>query len=208
VVPPRAGGQIGSPAPGVATTTLAGGYGGGDKPVTVPVKPGMLVNLVANGVIYVDPIRKKPANGPDGFLDREMQGEFLGARGSFNPQEHVGALIGSFDNFRTAFLVGGSSSVIVPDNVSELSLAVNDVAGGFGDNTGRGFMVTAILSPPSDLPTRILAPGTPGNGEPARAVLGGDLPRLNIDVLQADERRKALKPAGYVAYVVYFTHER
>ncbi|PYR79392.1 MAG: hypothetical protein DMF86_03685 [Acidobacteria bacterium] len=64
------------------------------------------------------------------------------------------------------------------------------------------------MSPPSDLPTRILAAGNPGNGDPARAALGGDLPRLNIDVLQADERRKGLRPAGYVSYVVYFSHER
>ena len=196
VVSPRAGGQSAYPA-------------SGDKPYTLKVKPGMMVNIVAGGLIYVDPGRKKPASGPDGFFDREMNGEFLlSSKSAYTGREHIGALIGSFDNFRTSFLIGGSSSFIVPDNATDLSLAVNDLAGSFNDNTGRGFTVTAILSPPSDLPTRILAAGNPGNGDPARAALGGDLPRLNIDVLQADERRKGLRPAGYVSYVVYFSHER
>lgn len=207
VVSPRAGGQSASPP-------------SGDKPVTVAVKPGMGVTIVAEGLISVDraPIaaiagrgranrRVYSTNGPDGFVAREPRGEYLlNSRSAYTGAEHVGALIGSFDGFKTAFRIGGSSSFMVPDGATTLSLAVNDVAGQYGDNSGAGFSVTAVLTPPMFLPTRLSSPGNVNNGMPAGAEVGVNLPRLNIDVLRFDERRKLLRPAGYVSYAVYMSH--
>ena len=199
-VSPRAGGRFGNPP-------------SGDKAVPIPVKPGMTVTIVAEGLISVD--RTRPSlfhkeyarNGPDGFVAKEPRGEYLlNAKGAYAGSEHVGALIGSFDEFKTAFKIGGTSTFLVPDKVTTLWLAVNDVVGQYDDNSGKGFKVTAILTPPMFLPTRLASPGNANNGMPAGAELGANLPRFNVDVLRVDEKRKLLRPAGYVSYAVYVSH--
>jgi hypothetical protein len=198
--------KLSSRAGGLAATPPSG-----EPPLSIPVKPGMMVTVVANGLVNVSrDVKRFSANGPDGFVDREMsQREFLlNPKGAFAGWQNIGALIGSFDNFNTSFVVGGTRSFIVPDKVERLSLAINDVAGDYEDNTGKGFSLSVILTPPMFLPTRLASPGNPGNGLPVLAAPGVNLPQFHVDVLQFEERNKLLRPAGYVSYAVYNTHRR
>jgi hypothetical protein len=200
VVPPRAGGQALPKSSGL-------------PPVVIGVKPGMMVTTVAGGLVTLRP--KTTPNGPDGFGLRRTGDDvvaptnvpyLLDAKGAFSPTENIGALVGSFDKFQTSFVVGSSRTFMVPEKATQLFLAVNDQSGAYNDNGGRGFRVAVILTPPQFLPTRIAAPGNQGNGLPAFADVGANLPQFTVDVLVHDEKRRLIRPAGYVAYAITNAH--
>jgi hypothetical protein len=192
----------------------------GHPAVKVPVKPGSVLSVVATGAIKVS--AEHQPNGPEGFVEGRQTppptdptgkqppgsaGEFLMSRkSSFVPAEHVGALIGSFDGFKTAFVIAGARTFVVPDKAKTLLLAVNDRIGAFTDNSGKGFEITLLSTPPSRNPTRLSAAGNPNNGLPAVGALGANIPRFSIDMLAFDRARKLLRPNGYVTYVVYASH--
>jgi hypothetical protein len=189
----------------------------GEKPVPIAVTPGMSLSIIATGDVQVGPERQP--NGPDGFADKrlveaQVQGNgrdlprlLMSAGSAYVAGEHVGALIGSFDDFKTAFVIGGAATFQVPAHASTLWLAVNDEAGGYDDNRGQGFEVTVLRTPPSSLPTRLASAGNPNNGLPAAGGPGADFPRFTIDVFGVDAKRRALRPNGYVAWAVYASHE-
>ncbi len=84
----------------------------------------------------------------------------------YAPNEHIGAIVGSFDGFKTAFVVGADKSFIVPQGVTKLALAVNDVVGQFKNNRDGKFTLYVFISDPRTLPTQYMAPGNPALGQP------------------------------------------
>lgn len=134
VIPPTAGGRrLSEPS--------------GGPPVYVRVRSGSTL-LIANyefdenDVQYVDLDGREgdfPPNGPEG-LALPLSRQF-GARSVLAAGAPPGALVGSFDNFRTSFTVGSGVQVRVPRDASFLALAINDRNGSYGDNGGSGFRV-------------------------------------------------------------------
>lgn len=194
-VPATAGGTLLAPSSGT-------------NPVIVPVKEGMMVTLIANGLMSVDPNHTGYLqNTPEGFGYREkVRGTFLmDAKGAYVPWQNIGTLIGSFDKFKTSFRIGGSTGVVVPSGVTELFLAINDEAGKYGDNAGAGFDVNVVLSPATTLPTRIAKSGN-ALKLPDRVNLDAAMPHFNIDVMQWHKAQKGLVPDGYVTWAIYDSH--
>jgi hypothetical protein len=80
-------------------------------------------------------------------------------------------LIGSFDAFATSFFIGSEMTLTAPDKAEKLWLAVNDLDGGYGNNTGAGFDV--------DISTLPLPQAAAGLKRAAQAPQA-PLPQLNI----------------------------
>ena len=157
IVPPKAGGrQSNVPIPS------------GDAPIYVKVNPGSTL-LVANYNFHhpedqhVDldgNLRLLPPNGPAGLsnailkkaLDEVAQFKLL-----LSPKSPLGSLVGSFDNFRTSFLIADGAQLKVPSGAQHLALGINDAVGLFGDNTGTGFRVKVVERAPGT--TASLEPG-------------------------------------------------
>jgi len=184
----------------------------------VPVKAGQVLTIIATGQIFLQPGERKTPNGPDGVQIKFDQNlttaaasapRFLLNSSFYNPFDRVGALIGSFDGFRTSFVIGSNSTFMVPEGATTLSLAVNDVAGGFSDNTGA-FVVNIIPSDPIIPPTRLALTAAPGLGVPVALQPGVALPQLQIDLYRRLPGRKPrtglLRPAGNAIYAVYGSH--
>lgn len=132
MVPPKAGGAN----PHVDKKS-------GENPVYVKVAPNATIWVInyefnEKDVQHVDIDGKRgkyPPSGPRGFPIKEGKGGLL------FPEANPGALIGSFDNFNTAFLVGEGVRVRVPDDATHLALGINDFIGEYRDNSGTGFRV-------------------------------------------------------------------
>lgn len=142
MVPPKAGGRhenVRMPS--------------GEPPVYVKVESGSTL-LIANYYFSEnDPQQVDldgegnllPANGPTGlsssYLEKFLQkvGEKFGLL--LVPHAPLGALVGSFDNFRTGFLVAEGVQVKAPEGAKYLALGINGLAGLYNDNTGTGFRV-------------------------------------------------------------------
>jgi hypothetical protein len=131
-VPPTAGGTA---APPLSERT-------GTDAVSVAVRPGNRIHLTASGEVDVDGSGPLPAADPNGTDASGGGGDrrrfLLSAQ---SPSAYAGALIGSFDNFRSSFVVGTEATITVPEGTERLMLAVNDFDGGYGENTGAGFAV-------------------------------------------------------------------
>jgi hypothetical protein len=208
---PRAGGNVLSPA-------------SGEDPLRIPIKPGTVVTIVATGLVDLSsPGSFKPhhamqtaqafrrENGPDGFKNSELsKAEFLLNSKFYTPSDYVGALIGSFDGFKTSFVIGSNNSFIVPDGTETLWLAVNDLVGQYADNRGVGFGLNIVIGDPVLLPTRVGLGGNAAIGVPGVVAPGANLPQLQIDAFRRlptkNRRVNALRPAGYAVYAVYDTH--
>jgi len=199
-ISPRAGGAILSPA-------------SGEPPVDVKVKPGQVLTVISTGMVNLGGIFKGRNSGPDGFSSRELtqqEREFLLQLGILTPSQHIASLIGSFDGFKTSFVVGSNSSLIVPEGTDTLSLAVNDLRGQYDDNTGDGFEANILIGDLVSLPTRVGLAGNPAFGLPGVVAAGANLPQLQIDAYRRIptkiRRNAALRPAGYAVYAVYESH--
>lgn len=197
------------------------GERGGEKAPVVRVRPGAVLTVFATGEVKVDD--EHPASGPEGVVEKPAPepgpdlkgGDAARGEGGGSPRppttafqftDHVGALIGSFDGFRSTFVAGASMTLTVPDGTEELAFAVNDRRGRYGDNRGAGFEVTVLASEGQSLPTRMSRPGNPANGLPAAQAPGANLPRLDIDVWVLDRKPRAARPIGYVSYAVFASH--
>lgn len=198
----RAGGALVTPA-------------SGEPAVDFPVEPGRVITVVANGAINLGGIFKGRDNGPDGFSNRQFtavgtEGRFLLRPGFYNPSLYLGALIGSFDGFKTSFVVGSNSSLIVPENATKLSLAINDFVGQYNDNTGQGFEVNILTADRISLPTRVGLIGDPNFGLPGVVPAAANLPQLAIDVYRRMPTGKpkifSLRPTGNAIFAVFESH--
>ncbi len=180
-VPPTAGGANrgpvgaipaeGVPGEQVRLAAFAQAAPGNTDAVTVDVKPGERLYLAATGEVDLDGAGPLPAAPPDGkdFSAEMREGQFLLTAQGAN--RVAGALLGSFDNFQHGFVIGSEGTVTVPEKVDKLFLAVNDIIGRYGDNTGSGFAVSI-----GRLPT-LIAPA-------AKAVA---IPQVNITAVATSD---------------------
>ncbi len=217
MLPATAGGTLLSPA-------------NGTPPLEIPVKPGTTMAVVAHGAIRLHSKEGAPSNDANGTLlgPPPQQGPGVaGAPGASNSAqvcdncgrgallkdgyyraaEHQGALIGSFDGFKTAFVIGTNSTFLVPGAATTLALAVNDQAGQYADHTGN-FQLNVIASAPVVAPTLVAQPAYDPAGIPVQMEAGTGMPRLNIEVMEVIPKNKVLLPAGYVSWAVYSSHKR
>ncbi len=196
-VPARAGGTV-MPRPS------------GLRPVDVPVTPYTLVTVVAHGTVNMPPrLFSTRVNGPNGFTDSERRPlDLLLSRSgaAYLSWANIGALIGSFDGFRTAFVIGTDSTFIVPTNAKVLSLAVNGVEGTFDEHRGRGFEANVFVSGRLALPTRLANIGNAKLGTPTRLRAGVNLPELSINAFRVNRAQQVALGSGYVAWGVYASH--
>jgi hypothetical protein len=162
IVSPKAGGfQVNAKIPS------------GEAPVYVKVNGGTTLQIVnyaftANDEQNVDLDGNQklfPPNGPGGLPASSLQTAIqkLGDKYRFllAPNAPLGALVGSWDNFQTAFLIGNGVQVRVPANARFLALGINDGLGFYGDNAGTGFRVK-IAERIADASPPVPPAGTPG----------------------------------------------
>jgi len=169
------------------------------------------VTVVARGLIAVSPDRsgRFTEHNANGFVvPRAIENQFLLAR-TWTPWKRVGSLVGAFKpDFSDAFAIGTEGTFFAPVGASTLFLAVNDVAGGYNDNSGQGFVANVVATDPVVFPTRLSLPANPTSGRPGLPEAAANLPRLNLELFRVDQARKIVEPVGYVAYAVYGTHGR
>jgi hypothetical protein len=200
-VSPRAGGQVLSPA-------------SGDPAVVVTVPDGGMVTVVARGQISI--LGEQNATGvvvgqlhnANGFPDRGLSGQQLLLSNKVTvPWKVAGALIGAFKpDFSDSFFIGTEGTFYVTPGATKLYLAVNDVAGQYGNNGGPGFDLNVVATPPTTLPTKLSWPANATLGLPGIPQPAANLPMLVIDLYRIDGKQKAAVPVGYVAYGVYQAH--
>jgi hypothetical protein len=199
-VPPGAGGQVLSPASGAAA-------------VAVPIPSGGMVTVVARGMIGAlsnqdDAGGNVQMHNANGFSARQLDGsKFLLSSKAFAPWQMTGALIGAFTpDFSDSFFIGTENTFYAKPGATTLYLAVNDVAGQYGDNSGAGFDLNVVATPPTTLPTKLSWPANDKLGLPGRPQPAANLPVLTIDFLRVDRAQNTTIPIGYVSYAVYDTH--
>jgi hypothetical protein len=201
---PKAGGTVLNPSDGL-------------PPLTVPVKQGQVVSVVAQGQIRV--LTDSLFNGANGRSDRERSKlRFLLGSRIYSGFDHIGAVIGSFDGFKSGFVVGADRSFVVPPGATQLSLAVNDAADEYANNRDGAFTLYLFITDPRGLPTEYTAPANPALGQPALLAPATSIPQLNVDLFRAVPLQphasqpppppdaRWLQPLSYVAYAVYQTH--
>jgi hypothetical protein len=120
----------------------------GTEPILVQVRPNERLHITASGEVDLDGKGRLPSAGPDGkdFSKADLPDlRFLLA--SKAAIQFAGALIGSFDAFRSSFVIGSEITLTVPERTEKLWLAVNDQDTSFNDNTGKGFDVVIARLP-------------------------------------------------------------
>jgi hypothetical protein len=142
IVPPKSGGRQ-------ANARIPSG----ESPVYVKVEAGSTLLIANYAFSENDPQdvdldgrgKLLPPNGPAGLpaslLQQALQKIGEKYRLLLTPNASLGALVGSFDNFRTAFTISEGVQVKVPADAKYLALGINDAVGLFDDNQGTGFRV-------------------------------------------------------------------
>jgi hypothetical protein len=97
---------------------------------TVRVRPGQVVTVLAFGTVDVDgPDGPLAPTAPGGLIRKDesprMESAYPLARSPYVPSQNVGALIGSFDGFKSSFVIGSMASIVVPKGAEQLTLAIN-----------------------------------------------------------------------------------
>jgi hypothetical protein len=125
---------------------VAPGTGGRDtKPIQIPVKPDSVITLIADGSIQRGDMPLTASGISPASLRASDKSADLGKLAEGRPDRY-GALLGSFDGFKTSFVIGAGASLKVPSNAQSLSLIINDSEEGYAKQEGRGFDVQAIAS--------------------------------------------------------------
>ena len=107
--------------------------------IRVPVQPGRVISVVATGLVDVDGKNgATPPINPAGFTRKpiiEIAARGAAARAAApryllsplydNPEQNVGTLIGSFDDFKSSFVIGTNRSIAVPNGAQQLTIAIN-----------------------------------------------------------------------------------
>lgn len=130
------------------------GMDGGNNPyVQIPVRKGQIVTLISQGTVVVPPIGgTEPGTGPvvTGPLGRTVKSTTLTKPvlyKSRTDQVQLGALVGSWDNFKeSSFMIGAAKSLKVPAGAKYLYLATNSIKGKEGEIAGTGYQTRAIVS--------------------------------------------------------------
>lgn len=183
--------------------------------ITVPVKSGSVVTVVAFG--EVDPDGEKGPLAPTsstGFIQKEggRLGGFPLQTGYYEPSQYAGALIGSFDDFKTSFVVGRNISAIVPGEARELRLAVNAPQEAVSAYTGE-FEIYTILTAAPATPTHTGDAGDATYNIPPQLPMYQVLVSVSMNTYYAiDDVRdgkvvgKTLHPLGDAHFSIYNSH--
>lgn len=144
------------------------------------------------------------------LADRRMR--YLLTEGFYAPNEHTGALIGSFDGFKTSFVVGRHKSIIVPSNAETFSLAVNAMAQDYATMVGL-FNIGVIVTEAPGVPTRTIARGDATYNIPPTLPPWQTLTTLNVYtyvddplIQQGTVVANTLRPWGHARFAIYNTH--
>jgi hypothetical protein len=121
---------------------IPAGTGGDKNPaVVVPVKAGEVITVISSGTIMVD---GRPVTAA-GFPNADRKGE-LKVR-TAGPKR-IGALLGSFDEFKTsAFVIGNASTIKVPAGAQALHLKIDDDANQYANQKGEGYLLQLVRTP-------------------------------------------------------------
>ncbi|MFS8979359.1 hypothetical protein PO002_33580 [Cupriavidus necator] len=107
---------------------------GGPRPnVRFAVAPGELVTVIASGNVLIDGV---PVSGAGA-------GE---VRGDDKTGLRPGTLLGSFDGFKTSFVIGTASTVKVPEGAAELQMKLHDTLQGYEKQRGEGLQLQVVRS--------------------------------------------------------------
>jgi hypothetical protein len=204
------------------------GPNGDHNTLRIPARAGQVVTVVAFGEIDLDgpglPLAPTSPTGrslsqstpsPDrvNAVTPQSRPPWLLSRGYYTPEEYAGALIGSFDNFETSFVVGRSASFIVPAEAGALSLAVNATRGAFDRITGSFDLFTIVTQAPLT-PTHTVIQGDGTFHPPRRIELWEHLTGLNVSTYYPTVRRRdngtilsqTLNPWGSAHFTVFDSH--
>jgi hypothetical protein len=111
------------------------------------------LHLTASGEADIDGSGPLPGVGPEGKdFSKELGGQRRFLLSGESAGRSAGALIGSFDAFKSSLVVGSEITLTVPDGVERLWLAVNDLDAGYAGNSGKGFEVEAATLPALRVP--------------------------------------------------------
>ncbi len=121
-----------------STVRIPPGTGGAGHPALgVEVSPDELVTLIASGTIDID-------------------GQSVGAAGTPSPDRSpkahgprwIGALLGSFDEFReSSFVIGNAATIKVPAGARMLHLKMDDDANHYERQKGEGYAIQVVRTP-------------------------------------------------------------
>lgn len=131
--------------------------------IRVPVQPGRVVTVVATGLVDVDGKNgPTPAINPAGFTRQATIPVGIAARAAApryllsprydQPAQNVGTLIGSFDDFKSSFVIGTNRSIAVPNGAQQLTIAINALPGDYRLGDGV-YEVNIVDTPGPRVPT-------------------------------------------------------
>jgi hypothetical protein len=189
--------------------------------IKLPVKPGRVVSVLAFGNLHLDGATGRlPVASPLGII---VPGEtsltaavnrssYLLRPGFYVPNQYAGALIGSFDNFDTSFVVGRSSSIVVPAGAETLSLAVNARLEAYKQITGA-YDLVIIDNPAPSVPTHTVIRGDATGHVPDTIPIWQMLSSLNVynyyrttTAGRQGATGVTMNPIGSAHYSIYETH--
>jgi len=142
---------------------IAAGTGGTARPpVKLAVKPDEVLTFIASGAIAID---GQPVTAAGVLLGKRRGDSKLKYGGS----ALIGAVLGSFDEFKeTAFVIGNASTIKVPRGASVLHLKINDDPDQYSKQQGEGYSFQVVR-------TTVEPWMLTSNPELGRAVRGGDV---------------------------------
>ena len=132
----------------------------------VPVRAGQIASIIAFGTVDLDGDGPEVPTDAAGFVRHsrprlsaalvDTSQHYLLHAGRYLPAQFAGALIGSFDGFRTSFFIGTDAAFVVPQGAEMLSMAINGTQADYGRAKGS-LIVKFIVNPPITVPTSIRA---------------------------------------------------
>jgi hypothetical protein len=192
--------------------------------IRIPVKSSRVVTVIAYGNMKLDgPKGKLPVASPRGIIVADRQDELKEAASTggggyllnstyYVSNQYAGALIGSFDGFKTSFVVGRSNSIVIPAEVEVLSLAVNAVQGQYSIIDGYyDLVIIDTLGP--QVPTHTAIRGDATGHVPIMLPIWKVLTSLEVNSYYVThttdpkgEQFQTLNPIGAAQYSIYESH--
>lgn len=206
--------------PGTALTMLAKGnvdVDGKEGPLPIATPAGftrkMPRNLRKARSRNIRPqffsVRQKVIGKRFPLADRRKR--HLLTEGYYRPNEYTGALIGSFDGFKTSFVVGRHKTILVPPNTQTFSLAVNAMAEDYATMVGL-YNVGVIVTEAPKVPTRTIGRGDATYHVPPTLPPWQALTTLNVYTFIDDplvvqgKVLKTMRPWGHARFTIYDSH--
>jgi len=187
----------------------------------ISVKPGNVVTVIAFGELDVDGDGPLPPTTAAGTVEKQIvtgktanaaTGDYLLRRGRYQPHQYAGALIGSFDDFKTSFVVGRHASIVIPEGATKLRLAVNARSGTYARIKGTFDLYTTVTEAPS-VPTHTALAGDATYSIPPTLQMWDVLTSLNLYTYYQTEtvrdgavRGRNFHPLGDAHFSIYTSH--